>query len=174
MYLHIHTTINYQFTYVFSENIFNIYSYDDFKHFLQWWLFSNSDQQLLGHPRYRSEKIRTYSNEIFQWKKNWHTFVTKWNFLVPKKNCILDFSSQQNNVNFVEDHTGRLISHVQWVLKKVSSILHLILPISVWETNFFKHSPKWRVDWNKYSPKWNWVRHIWRVTFFLNSPTNTK
>ena len=127
MYLHIHTTINYQFTYVFSENIFNIYSYDDFKHFLQWWLFSNSDQQLLGHPRYRSEKIRTYSNEIFQWKKNWHTFVTKWNFLVPKKNCILDFSSQQNNVNFVEDHTGWLISHVQWVLKKVSSILHLIL-----------------------------------------------
>jgi hypothetical protein len=39
---------------------------------------------------------------------------------------------------------------------------------------FFKHSPKWRVDWNKYLPKWNRARHVWRVTFFLNSPTNTK
>ena len=45
------------------------------------------------------------------------------------------------------------------------------LKITVWETIFFKHSPKWRVDWNKYSPKWNKACHIWRVTFFLNSPT---
>ena len=37
--------------------------------------------------------------------------------------------------------------------------------------HFFKHSPKWRVDWNKYSPKWNRACHVWRVTFFLNSPT---
>jgi len=37
----------------------------------------------------------------------------------------------------------------------------------VWETIFFKHSPKWRVDWNKYSPKWNRARHVWRVTFFF-------
>jgi hypothetical protein len=36
----------------------------------------------------------------------------------------------------------------------------------VWETIFFKHSPKWRVDWNKYSPKWNRARHVWQVTFF--------
>ena len=42
---------------------------------------------------------------------------------------------------------------------------------SVWETIFFKHSPKWPVDWNKYSPKWNRACHVWRVTFFLNSPT---
>ena len=46
--------------------------------------------------------------------------------------------------------------------------------IPVWETIFFKHSPKWRVDWNKYSPKWNRAHHVWRVTFFLSSPTNTK
>jgi hypothetical protein len=37
---------------------------------------------------------------------------------------------------------------------------------AVWETIFFKHSPKWRVDWNKYSPKWNRARHVWQVTFF--------
>ena len=45
--------------------------------------------------------------------------------------------------------------------------------VAVWETIFFKHSPKWRVDFNKYSPKWNRARHVWRVTFLLNSPTNT-
>ena len=44
---------------------------------------------------------------------------------------------------------------------------------TVWETIFFKHSPIWRVDWNKFSPKWNRVRHVWRMTFFFNSPTNT-
>ena len=43
-----------------------------------------------------------------------------------------------------------------------------------WEPLVFKHLPKWRVDWNKYSPKWNTARHVWRVTFLLNSPTNTK
>ena len=43
--------------------------------------------------------------------------------------------------------------------------------VAVWETIFFKHLPKWRVDWNKYSPKWNRACHVWRVTFFLNSPT---
>jgi hypothetical protein len=40
---------------------------------------------------------------------------------------------------------------------------------TVWETIFFKHSPKWRVDWNKYSPKWNRVRHVWRVTLLCHS-----
>ena len=38
---------------------------------------------------------------------------------------------------------------------------------TVWETIFFKHSPKWRVDWNKYSPKWNRAHHVWRATFFF-------
>ena len=38
---------------------------------------------------------------------------------------------------------------------------------SVWETIFFKH-------WNKYLPKWNRARHVRQVTFFFNSPTNTK
>ena len=46
--------------------------------------------------------------------------------------------------------------------------------VAVCEAIFFKHLPKWRVDWNKYSPKRNRARHVWRVTFFLNSPTNTK
>ena len=48
--------------------------------------------------------------------------------------------------------------------------IKIILGEAVWETIFFKHSPKWRVDWNKYSPKGNRARHVWRVTFFLNSP----
>ena len=44
--------------------------------------------------------------------------------------------------------------------------------ISMWETIFF--NPLVRVDWYKYSPKWNRACHVWRVTFFLNSPTKTK
>ena len=47
------------------------------------------------------------------------------------------------------------------------NILQNIFQISVWETIFFKHSPKWQVDRNKYSPKWNRACHVWRVDIFL-------
>ena len=46
--------------------------------------------------------------------------------------------------------------------------------MTVWETIFFKHSPKWRVDWNKYSPKWNRARQCLASDIFFNSPTNAK
>jgi hypothetical protein len=38
---------------------------------------------------------------------------------------------------------------------------------TVWETNFFRHSPKWRVDWNYYSPRWKRACHVWRVKFYF-------
>jgi hypothetical protein len=57
---------------------------------------------------------------------------------------------------------------ISWGIKKLGVVSR---GITVWETIFFKHSPKWRVDWNKYLPKWNRVCHVWRRTFFLNSPT---
>ena len=46
-------------------------------------------------------------------------------------------------------------------LKTILEVDHLrtiddmfaILAYSVWETIFFKHSPKWRVDRNYYSPR---------------------
>ena len=41
----------------------------------------------------------------------------------------------------------------------LSSVTYTLI-LLVWETIFFKHSPKWRVDWNKYSPKWNRARHV--------------
>jgi hypothetical protein len=80
---------------------------------------------------------------------------------------------KMNYLNFIYK-LSKIIKYQMQVLSVIFFMVFNAEYKTVWETIFFKNSPKWRVDWNKYSPKWNRARHVWRVTFFLNLPRNTK
>ena len=67
-------------------------------------------------------------------------------------------------------NVGRMMVYGLWCLMPLLTIFQLYRGSVV--NHFFQTLAK--MDWNKYSPKWNRARHVWRVTFFLNFPTNTK